>query len=323
MVRYHSLIVDPSTLPAHLVPTAWTVPGAQPSSNAEPPTESTSELTTAPLNRNGHQRQSGLHFADNNGAVPPPREETRLPTHLSSDFSPGSTARKRGADAVSEGIPPGSLLMGVSHQWLPHHGVQFHPESIATAYGERLLRNFFDLTVEHWQGNGAGTGNEQRAQLVNGQHTQRLEALCQSAEWLCSIGNTVNGQVRELERRSGQNVNQEKRISGVTPQLTLASEKADSLLESAEVRSGRHRVVWQKLADVLTEGCGSEELFMQLYGRAGGEEAFWLDSSSTAAVREAKRKEEEYSIKTLMHRDPLRVWELLWKTECSTRCRLM
>jgi anthranilate synthase/aminodeoxychorismate synthase-like glutamine amidotransferase len=62
--RYHSLIVQESTLPASLVPTAW----------------------------------------------------------------------------VEDGT-----IMGLRHATLPIYGVQFHPESIATAYGHDILRNFLNL----------------------------------------------------------------------------------------------------------------------------------------------------------------------------------
>lgn len=44
----------------------------------------------------------------------------------------------------------GGVLMGLSHVTQPHHGVQFHPESIATAFGDALLRNFRTLTESHW-----------------------------------------------------------------------------------------------------------------------------------------------------------------------------
>ena len=36
-------------------------------------------------------------------------------------------------------------VMGFSHRRRPLHGVQFHPESIATQDGRRLLANFLDL----------------------------------------------------------------------------------------------------------------------------------------------------------------------------------
>ncbi len=37
------------------------------------------------------------------------------------------------------------LIMGLQHRTLPVHGVQFHPESIASEHGHALLRNFIDL----------------------------------------------------------------------------------------------------------------------------------------------------------------------------------
>ena len=36
-------------------------------------------------------------------------------------------------------------IMGLSHKTLPIHGVQFHPESIASEHGHKLLQNFTDL----------------------------------------------------------------------------------------------------------------------------------------------------------------------------------
>lgn len=36
-------------------------------------------------------------------------------------------------------------IMGLQHRTLPIHGVQFHPESIASEHGHALLRNFLDL----------------------------------------------------------------------------------------------------------------------------------------------------------------------------------
>jgi len=37
------------------------------------------------------------------------------------------------------------LVMGLAHRDLTVHGVQFHPESIASEHGHAMLRNFLDL----------------------------------------------------------------------------------------------------------------------------------------------------------------------------------
>ena len=41
------------------------------------------------------------------------------------------------------------LIMAMSHRTLPVHGVQFHPESIASEHGKTILKNFLDLARAH------------------------------------------------------------------------------------------------------------------------------------------------------------------------------
>lgn len=45
---------------------------------------------------------------------------------------------------ISAGSPDG-LVMGLRHRELPIEGVQFHPESILTEHGRKLLQNFLEL----------------------------------------------------------------------------------------------------------------------------------------------------------------------------------
>ena len=40
------------------------------------------------------------------------------------------------------------LVMGLAHRTLPVHGVQFHPESIASEHGRLILKNFLDIAAD-------------------------------------------------------------------------------------------------------------------------------------------------------------------------------
>jgi para-aminobenzoate synthetase component 2 len=44
-------------------------------------------------------------------------------------------------DAFSED----DLIMAISHNELPYHGIQYHPESIRTEFGKTLIQNFLNL----------------------------------------------------------------------------------------------------------------------------------------------------------------------------------
>lgn len=52
-------------------------------------------------------------------------------------------------EAMCSSSSDDKLLMGIAHTSQPHFGVQYHPESVATGFGEQLLRNFTRITVNH------------------------------------------------------------------------------------------------------------------------------------------------------------------------------
>jgi anthranilate synthase component 2 len=55
------------------------------------------------------------------------------------------------------------LCMGVMHESLPVHGVQFHPESIASEHGHLMLKNFLDLAAEWNAKSGRRTASSRKA----------------------------------------------------------------------------------------------------------------------------------------------------------------
>ena len=70
---------------------------------------------------------------------------------------PFVAARYHSLVVEEEGLPPelevcartreDGTIMGLRHRSWPVHGVQFHPESILTGEGRRILRNFLDGQV--------------------------------------------------------------------------------------------------------------------------------------------------------------------------------
>ena len=84
----------------------------------------------------GHIRHVGSGvFAD----LPSPMSATRYHSLMVARDSLPAELR------VTADLADGTI-MGLSHREFPIHGVQFHPESIASEHGHKLLKNFLELT---------------------------------------------------------------------------------------------------------------------------------------------------------------------------------
>jgi anthranilate/para-aminobenzoate synthase component II len=50
-------------------------------------------------------------------------------------------------------------IMGIRHESLPVEGVQFHPESVLTPMGDRVIANFLGMRVTDAERELAGAGS--------------------------------------------------------------------------------------------------------------------------------------------------------------------
>jgi len=110
----------------------------------------------------GHQC-IGQHFGGTVARAPAPMHgKTDTITHTGKGLfegipSPLTATRYHSLTVLREGLPdcleitaesPDNVIQGLSHRTRPVHGVQFHPESIASEHGHALLRNFINMTKE-------------------------------------------------------------------------------------------------------------------------------------------------------------------------------
>jgi anthranilate synthase component 2 len=108
----------------------------------------------------GHQ-SIAQHFGGTIARAPTPMHgKTDTISHTGTGIfggitSPFMATRYHSLTVLREGLPnclkitaesPDGVIQGLSHKTRPVHGVQFHPESIASEYGHNLLKNFIDLT---------------------------------------------------------------------------------------------------------------------------------------------------------------------------------
>src|SRR3954464_8384029 len=91
---------------------------------------------TTPVAHNGHPLFDGL---------PSPVEVMRYHSLV---VAPAGLPDELEVTAWSDDRPAGSEIMALCHRELPVYGVQFHPESVGTEQGKRILANFLALAAE-------------------------------------------------------------------------------------------------------------------------------------------------------------------------------
>jgi anthranilate synthase component 2 len=79
------------------------------------------------------------------GGLPSPFEAMRYHSLV---VAPGGLPEELEITAWSDDRPAGSEIMALCHRELPVYGVQFHPESVGTSHGKRILTNFLGLARE-------------------------------------------------------------------------------------------------------------------------------------------------------------------------------
>ncbi len=67
------------------------------------------------------------------------------------------------------------LIMGLAHRRLPVHGVQFHPESIASDHGHLMLKNFLDIATSWNASSGRRQGSQSLAQAAPQKRRARVK----------------------------------------------------------------------------------------------------------------------------------------------------
>ncbi|XP_037457243.1 probable aminodeoxychorismate synthase, chloroplastic isoform X4 [Triticum dicoccoides] len=118
VVRYHSLVIEASSLPEDLVSIAWT---------ASPRMLSFLD-SDKPDNTSFWGSLNNFSITDPLGRT----NNCEVPVTINNASKPDGY----------------KIVMGIKHSSMPHYGVQFHPESVATHYGRQIFQNFKRITTD-------------------------------------------------------------------------------------------------------------------------------------------------------------------------------
>jgi hypothetical protein len=148
----------------------------------------------------------------------------------------------------------GGVVMAMRHKTRPHYGVQFHPESICSEFGDTLYRNFTRLATEHEE------KNHQKPKTAKSE----------------------NDSIRVPRGLDPAGV------------AAAAPSTARVAAPGSEEGDGPTKLLWMKVPNALPSiPGGTEAVYWGLYGGSGGLpgdkseasiDSFWLDSATAATA---------------------------------------
>ncbi|KAJ1024345.1 hypothetical protein NDA18_004514 [Ustilago nuda] len=158
VVRYNSLVVDPDTLPDCLQVTAWsydkvsTAPPPKPGKTKQQSFPTPLSIPTEPLAPLKHRDLASLSRSPSTVPFSSRRGSDHLSEVEELELSEAtSIAGSTELDSVpAPGAPLSLTIMALQHKTLPFHGVQFHPESIESTWGHKIMSNFLDIVRRYW-----------------------------------------------------------------------------------------------------------------------------------------------------------------------------
>ncbi|KAL5699567.1 aminodeoxychorismate synthase [Ranunculus cassubicifolius] len=149
------------------------------------------------------------------------------------------------------------VIMAIMHSTLPHYGVQFHPESVATHHGRQIFENFKKVTVDYWL-----TSSPFYERRVHNHAWMQVPFANQLPKNLLKHKIAINGKGGDP-------------LSKKTP-----------LMLARETIGGRSlKLRWKKFKSLASQVGGAKTIFCELFGDQNAENTFWLDSSSTEKRR--------------------------------------
>ncbi|ESR49530.1 Aminodeoxychorismate synthase [Citrus sinensis] len=244
VVRYHSLIIDADSLPKELIPIAW-------SNSAD-----------------GFSYLGTLQ----SGEIPDAYQSQSRQKILLSDIS---TQIKNGSyrHSIYSNRMRREVLMGIMHSTRPHYGVQFHPESIATCYGSKILRNFREITEDYWK--------RLRSPFVKERNVHYTGAESLLLREITRTSRSVNNS-DELGREA---LRPRQLFCDLGDRRFRIQHSRRFEIQPSSIGVKCLKLTWRKFDHLASTVGGARNIFCELFGNNKAENTFWLDSSSTEKGR--------------------------------------